>query len=482
MGVEIKSETVDFDGQSALLISVKDGACAIGTCSAGNIDQSAGASSRTRLFYIGSEPIINLICPNRANKKSDKLVSFCPGFQGYDQKINGALTNGFNRLNEGESLSSGLRDVFGLLEDGVYTVYYSDYYPTDGSGIFFWGGYNISHEVHGTAEYNRVIGDRTFKPCFLLPTQPMDYYAARTKIGTDDQVKKRRVQGVVYHVTGLYSALLKGHHGAVSCVDMGIPFRCAVIEKIAEPYTDKVYIAPPVNVPPPAPTPEEVDPEAADAAEQIDAAAEASEAAPPEPEAIMPTRGIMGYRSPSVKIPLDAFPKDMLRQIIEGRSEYKPEHFNVMAAKLQTIRRKSINNNVLPYSVLERAEQMPDCEMVESAYAIDDLTNEQLDCLLRGDVEYNGEVIVSPNFYSSIVTACSYLQFKDIKRFVDFSIAIMDNPELVAAHEYVARRVSSQSENQKVFKFFKNAVESGDPKYDKIIPIAQTFIKRFKLT
>lgn len=479
MGADIKSETVDFGGQSALLVSVKDGSSIIGTCSAGNIDRSGGSSSRTRLFYIGSDPIINLICPNRGNKRSDKLVSFSPGFQGYDAKINGAITNGFNKLNDGESLTSGLHDLFGLLEDGVYTVYYSDYYPTDGNGIFFWGGYNISHEVHGTAEYNRVIGDKTYKPCFLLPTQPMDYYTAKMKLGTDGQVKKRRVQGIVYHVSGLYSALLKGHHGAVSCVDMGLPFRCAVIEKIAEPYTDKVFAAPIADVPPTAPAAEGVDPEAADAAEQIDAAANASEAAPETAEA-KNVKGITGFRSPSIKIPLDAFPKEMLRQLIEGRSEYKPSHFNIIAAKLQTVRRKSINNNVLPISVLEHAEHLPDCEMVESAYAIEKLTDEQLDCLLRGDVECNGEVIISPNFYSSIVTACSFLQFKDIKRFVDFSLAIMENPELVAAHEYAARRVSSQMDNQKVLNFFKKAVDSGEAKYEKIIPIAQTFIRRFK--
>lgn len=475
LSVDIKSETIDFDGQSALLISVKDGGGVIGTCTAGSTDQSGSTSSRTRLFYIGGDPVLNLVCPNRANKQSDKLVSFSPGFQGYDQKINAALTNGFNRLNEGESLSSGLRDVFGLLEDGVYTAYYADYYPTDGNGIFFWGAYNISHEVHGTAEHNRAIGDRTYKPCFLLPTQPMDYYAARTKIGTDEQVKKRRVQGIVYHVSGLYSALLKGHHGAVSCVDSGVPFRCAVIEKITEPYIERKITAP---IAPPPPPVEDIDPEAPEAAEQLDAAAE-SPAPVSEPASELPTNGVTGFRSPSVKIPLGAFPKDMLRQLIEGRSEYKPEHFNIIAAKLMTIRRKSINNNVLPYSVLERAEQMPDCEMVESAYAIDELTDEQLDCLLTGNVECGGKVIVSPNFYSSIVTACSFLQFKDIKRFVDFSIAVMENPELVAAHEYVARRVSSQSENSKIYSFFKNVVDSGDSKYDKIIPIAQTFIKRF---
>lgn len=480
MGVEIKTETVDFAGQSALLVSVKDGGCVVGTCSVGNIDQSGSASSRTRLFYIGSDPVINLVCPNRGNKQSDKLVSFSPGFQGYDQKINAALTNSFNRLNEGESLGAGLRDVFGLLEDGVYTAYISEYYPTDGNGIFFWGGYNISHEVRGTAEHIKSIGGKTFKPCFLLPTQPMDYYAARTKLGTDDQVKNRKIEGIVYHVSGLFSALLKGHHGAVSCVDAGVPFRCAVIEKIAEPYTEKVYSAPTVKAPEPAaPAESEIDPEAPDAAEQLDAAAEKPEPSTemPEPPAVT---GITGFRSPSVKIPLADFPKDMLRQLIEGRSEYKPAHFNIMAAKLQTMRRKSINNNVLPLSVLERAEQMPDCEMIESAYAISELTDEQLNCLLAGDVECNGKVMISPNFYSSIVTACSFLQFKDARRFVDFSIAIMENPELSATHEYVARRVSGLSENRKVFDFFQSAVNSGDPKYEKIIPAAQTFIKRFR--
>ena len=470
MSVDIKIETVDFNKQSATLVSVKDGSCFIGTCSAGNTDRAGGTGSRTRLFYIGSDPVLSLVCPGRGNKRNDKLVSFSPGFQGYDVQINNVLTNAFNRLNEGESLTAGLRDLLGLLEDGVYVVYYSDYYPTDGNGIFFWGGYNISHEVRGTAELNRVIGDRTYKPCFLLPTQPMDYFTTKVKLGTDAMVKKRSVQGIVYHVTGLFSALLKGHHGAVSCVDMGLPFRCAVIEKIAEPYTEKIIAKQTAEAP------AQVDPEAADAAEQLDAAADSA----PATVAVSPARGITGFRSPSVKIPLDVFPKEMLRQLLEGRSEYKPDHFNIMAAKLQLSRRKSVSNNVLPITVLEHAEHMPDYEMIESAYAIDNLTDEQLNCLLRGDVECNDEIIISPNFYASIVTACSFLQFKDPKRFVDFSIAIMENPELSAAHEYAARRVSGLSDNQKVYKFFKSAVDSGDAKYEKIIPIAQTFIKRFK--
>lgn len=463
MAAEIKSETIDLNGKSVTLVSVKNGEAAIGTCTAGHTDHNGNAGSMTRLFYIGGDPIINLICPNRANKQSDKLISFCPGFQGYEPKIHDALTNSFNKLNNGDTLPAALHDIFALLEDGVYTVYLSDYYPTDGNGVFFWGGYNISHEVRGTAEYNRTIGGhRTYKPCFLVPTEPLDYYTARTKVNTDEQVKRRSVQGIAYHLSGFHSALLKGHHGAVSCIDKGIPYSCAVIEKIAEPYTDSMV------------------PAASEPVPEEPAADGAAEEQAPVVRPVVVKEGITGFRSPSVKIPLGAFPRDMLRLILEGRPEYKPRQFGMLSAKLNTVKRKSVSNNVLPYSVLEKSEQMPDCGMIESAYALDGLSDEQLNCLLRGDVEYNGEVIVSPNFYASIVTACNYLQFSDIKRFVDFAIAIMDNPDLSATHEYVARRAAGLDTNRKLFNFFKSAADGKDAKYEKILPTAEVFVSRYK--
>ena len=455
MSAEIKTETVDVCGKSVLLVSVKNGESVIGTCGAGHADHSGNLSNDTRLFYIGSDPIIDLICPSYGNKFSDKLVSFCPGFQGSDGKIRDSITACFARLNNGDSLAAGLRDIFCLLQDGVYTVYVSDYYPTDGNGVFFWGGYNISHEVRGTAEYNRTIGEeKTFKPCFLVPTQPLDAYSGKVSIFTEDKVQSRRIGGIVYHLSGFHSALLKGHHGAVCCAKKDIPFRCAVIEKITEPYTEPVV---------PAKKPAEE--------------TESAEQAPAE--VITAREGITGYRSPSVKIPLEVFPKEMLRLIISGRAEYKPEHFNTLSAKLGTVRRKSISNNVLPLIVLEKAEQMPDCSMVESAYAIKSLSDEQLNCLLAGDVECNGEVIVSPNYYSSVVTACNFLQFTDANRFVDFAIAIMENPELGAAHDYVSRRISAFETNKKVYNFFKSVVDSGDAKYDKVLAAARTFVERF---
>lgn len=468
MAAEIKSEIVDIDGKSVLLISVRNGEGIIGTCCAGYIENNA--SSLTRFFYIGNDPIINLVAPNFGNKQSDKLISFCPGFQGYEPKINEAIGIGYKKLNEGESLSSALKDIFGVLQDGVYVAYLSDYYPTDGSGNFFWGAYNISHEIQGTAEHSRVIGSRAYKPCFLVPSQPLDYFQVRTKISTDDTAKTRRVLGIAYHLSGLHSVLLKGHHSAASCTDRGIPFTCAVIEKITEPYTDVITVKKPVQS---VSAPESSDGENPESSDE-----DPKQTASAPEEIISVGEGVTGFRSASVKLPLTNIPKEMLKMLIEGRAEYKPKNFNTLLAKLGTVRRKSVSNNVLPFTVLDNADKMPDSEMISSAYAIDGLSDAQLNCLLAGNVECNGEIIVSPNYYSSIVTACNYLQFTDTKRFVDFAIAVMDNPELSATHEYVARRVMGQDSNKKLLSFFKNVISSGDTKYDKILNDAQTFVDR----
>lgn len=475
MAVEIKTETIEYNGRSTLLVSVKNGEAAIGVCSAG-YNGLGGTNAINKIFFVGNDPVVNLVCPMHGNKQSDKMLATAPGFVGYDQKINMAISGCFDKLNTGETPATAMRDIFNMLQDGVYAVYLSDYYPTDGNNSFFWGAYNILHDVHGTAEHGRVVGQRAFKPCFLVPSQPLDYYAPKTKVNTDDLVKRRRIQGIVYHLSGFHSVVLKGHHGAVCCVDNEVPFTCAVIEKIHEPYTKKFIPPQPAAAPVPA-----VDPEAPDAAAAEEAGAAAS--APPPPPPPVPTtipEGITGFRCASLKLPLDVFPKEMLKMLIEGREEYKPRQFDILIAKLNTVRKKALSNNVLPFSVLEKTDTLPDCDMVESAYAIDGLSDEQLDHLLAGDVECNGEIIISPNFYSSIVTACNYLQFTDMKRFVDFSIAILDNPELSATHEYVAHRALSQISNKKLGAFFAGVLSSRDAKYEKIMTVAQTFVDRSK--
>lgn len=472
MGVEIKSEHIDIGGRSVILVSVNGGSAVMGTCSAGYGGKHGDTSAQTRLFYIGHNPAAEILCPNHGSKNSDKLISLCTGYSFMDEDIHNTLTECLTRLNRGESLTAGLHDALALLPDGVYTLYLSDYYTTDGAGTFFWGAYNLTHEIHGTAEHNRTIGkSKTYRPCFLIPGVPLDTFDSKTLTITNEAVKSRAVQGIVYHLSGLHSVLLKGHHGAVSCTNAKIPFRCAVIEKLDEPYTDEFI---PV-APAPAPSPE---PDNSDKASENSEEQPQQENAAPAPQKIsdIPAHeGITGFRSASVKIPLEMIPRDMIKTIVEHRFEYKPEHYRTLVKKLGTVRKKSYSNKVIPHQALEISEQMPDCEMMESVFSVEKLTQAQLDALLAGETELNGEIIISPNFYASIVTACNFLQYTNPKKFVEFSLAILDNTELYATHEYIANRLS-RIINKDVYAFFKAVIANGDPGYEKILPIAEKYI------
>lgn len=460
MGIEIKSEYVDLGTGNVLLVSVNGGKAVIGTCSVGHNLTRGDSSVVNRVFYIGNEPVLNLSCPNNGDKRTDRIVSLCTGYAGMAHDIVEVLDASLNKINRGDSLEMGLREIFMMLADGVYTVYSSEYYPTDGAGTFFWGAYNIPHEVHGTAVHNRTIGkERTYRPCFLMPGNTLDNYTPKKRGVSDEAVKSRKYQGIVYHVSGLHSVLLKGHHGAASCAISDIPFKCAVIERLDETYTVPF-------IPPAAPV----------QAEGEEASAEAP-AAPVQEE----REGITGYRSASVKIPLELIPKDMVRTLLENRIDHKPVQYPIIARKLSVVRRKTLSNNMMPKDVLDKCELMPDCEMIESAFAIDKLTEPQLEALLTGDTEFNGEIIISPNFYTSIVTACNYLQFHDEKRFVEFGIAIMENPELYATHEYIAKRVARLPNNKKIYHFFKSVLASDNAAFEKIIPSADRYVKDYEV-
>lgn len=472
MGVDIKSEHIDLGGNNVLVVSVKGGKGLLGVCSTGHNLKRGDLSALHKVFYIGTEPALSIMSPNNGDKRTDLVISQCQGFGGISHELSEAITDSFNKINRGDSLENGMRELFMLLSDGVYTVYSSEYYPTDGGGSFFWGAYNIPREVHGTAAYNRIIGkDKTYLPCFLIPGNTLDNYTPKRRAIVDEAVKSRKYQGIVYHLSGLHSVLLKGHMGAAVCASAEIPYKCAVIERI-----DDVYTAMPEPIKKqPQPAPEnEAEPTAENAAENP------PQPAPSEPAAVQPHEGITGFRSASVKIPLELLPGDMLRNLLENRVEAKPMYYPNIIRKLETVRHKAITNNAVPRDIHDKCELMPDCEMIESAFAIHSLSEGQLSALLSGDTEYEGEVIISPNFYSSIVAACNYLRFHDEKRYIDFSIDIMENPELYATHEYIAKRLSRLN-SRKVYQFFKSAIASDDPKYDKIIPTADRYVKDYNL-
>lgn len=467
MGVDVKSEYIELGGSNVLLVSVRGSTGLIGVCSTGHNVKSGDMSALGKTFYIGSEPALSIICSNNGDKRTDSIISQCTGFAGMANDVNVALTESFNKINRGDSLENGLRDIFTLLSDGVYTVYASEYYPTDGSGTFFWGAYNIPHEVHGSAQYNRAIGmEKTYRPCFLIPGNTLDNYTPKRRGIADEAVKSRKYQGIVYHLSGLHSVLLKGHMGAVSCVAAELPYRCAVIERIDEPYSVPVAVK---KAAPKAPV--QTDDNGADAAEQ--------EIAPAPVEEYVEREGITGFRSASVKIPLELFPADMLRNILENRHEKRPGHYhNISQKRSAPPRHRVISNNSIPMDIHEKSELMPDCEMIESAYALSSLSEGQIEALLAGETEYEGKLIISANFYASIVTACNYLRFHDEKRFIQFAIQIMDNPELYATHEYVAKRVCRLN-NKKLYQFFKSALVSDDSKYEKILTVADRYVKDY---
>ncbi|MGN0688087.1 MAG: hypothetical protein ACI4KA_08285 [Oscillospiraceae bacterium] len=459
MSVEIKSEYISVGGSNVLLVSVKGGSAVFGTCTAGHNHQRGDISTLKKLFYVGNEPLVVMNCPNNGDKRTDRIMSIAPGLAGMPHEISHVFMDCLNKINRGESLEMGLRDMFLLMPDGVYTVYSSEYYPTDGGGIFFWGAYNVAHEVRGSADCNRAIGaNKTYRPCFLVPGKTLEFYTQKNRSVADEYVKSAKYHGIAYHLCGLHSVLLRGYHNAVACVEADIPYKCAVIEKIDDVYTE----AAPKPAAKPAPQ--------AEGAEN----AEAKPAAPEERE------GITGFRSASIKIPLELMPKDMVRVLLENRSESKPSQYNTLINKLSQVRRRTVSNHALPAIVHQKSELLPDCEVIESAFAVSSLSEEQLQSLLNGDVECNGEVIINPNFYSSIVTACNYLQFHDEKRFIEFAVAIMENPELYATQEYIAKRVARLS-NSKIYRYFKSVLESSEPKYEKILATAERYVREYEL-
>lgn len=472
MSVDVKTEHIDLGGNNVLLVSVRGGRGLVGVCSTGHNLRRGDLSALQKVFYIGSEPALNIVASNNGDKRTDLVISQCQGFAGMSHEINNAITDSFNKINRGDSLENGMRELFMMLPDGVYTVYSAEYYPTDGSGSFFWGSYNLPREVHGTAQYNRTIGkDKTYLPCFLIPGNTLDNYTPKRRGIADEAVKSRKYQGIVYHLSGLHSVLLKGHMGAVACVGAELPYKCAVIERITDVYTAPVFKKKPAE----APKAEEGADRAMEAVTEQPAEASAPAAMVEEIQ-----EGITGFRSASVKIPLELMPNDMLRNLLETRAEAKPGHYNNIVKKLETVRHMALTNNTIPRDIHEKCELMPDCEMIESAFAISSLSEDQLAALLSGDTEYNGEVIISPNFYSSIVAACNFLRFHNEKRYIEFSIEIMENPELYATHEYIAKRLSRLN-SRRVYQFFKSVLATDDPKYDKIIPTADRYVKEYNL-
>ena len=421
-----------------LLVDVSKSHDVIGTTTVSPVAPDAPV---TDVLYCGREAIINMTRASKGNDFSDKLVSQISTTAVCEEAIKTVLSSvSDSYFTYQQSITKALHPFFELLSEGIYVCHDAKMIPSNGAGEFFWSAYTHRREVAGTATYNRTMGrDSNFTPCFLIPTtSPAEFTEAKVRAQREKIASGKKIGGLAYHMSGMFSALLDGHHSVTACLLDDTEFRCLVVE----PLKDMLYE-----------TPEQ--------AVQYGR----------EPR-------IIALSCPYVKIPIGQIPPSMLESFLLRRSGVKPQNFVELRRKayktLKTSTRKPI-----PREVLLKAELLPDASAIESAHAVTELTDEQLDALLAGEIKYDDKIIISQNYYNSIITACNYLQYEDFDRFFTFASAIVDNPDLTATHKYIIERLCGLN-NKKIHDFFVSVMEKEDPLYKDHIPSFEAYIKGYQ--
>jgi hypothetical protein len=395
----------------------------------------------TEILYCGKEAIINMTRPAKGGEFTDKLVNQISTTAVCDENIKTVLSSvGDSHFTYQQSMTKALTPFLELLSEGIYVCHDSKMIPSNGSGEFFWSAYTHRREVSGTAAHNRTMGrESNFIPCFLIPTSsPAEYSENKVRAQREKLSAGKKIGGLAYHVSGMFSALLDGHHSATACLLNDTEFRCIVVE----PLRDMLYESP-----------------------------EQALQHGREPQ-------IIALSCPYVKIPIGQIPPPMLESFLLRRSGVKPKNFPELRKKafktLRTVTRKAI-----PREVLLKAELLPNASAIESAHAITELTDEQLDALLAGEIKYDDKIIISQNYYNSIITACNYLQYEDFDRFFKFASAIVENPDLTATHKYIIERLCGLN-NKLIHDFFVSVLEKQDPLYKDHTSSFEAYIKSYQ--
>lgn len=433
----VVTETMQRDGEEFILACVSNSDGVIGLC-----DTSRNAKTALwETFYVDGQALVNIVQQSVNNNYSNKLIWQASSREKCNEQLRTILTTAAdNYFLYEQSLQRSISPVLELLSDGLYVIHTSRMIPTDGAGNFFWNAYLVKHEFTGSATMSASIPpEKNFKPCFLIPTVNMAAYnETRLRLQAEKIRNDKKVGGIAYHVTGMFCALLEGHHAATASVMEGSDFNCIVIEPVRNLLFENE---------------------------------EKAKAEGRSPKAI-------ALSTPFVKIPVGTVPKNMLEMFLMKRKSARPEIYHQIRISSDRMIRYR-NQRLIPKVVYDNVEKLPDCEMVESASVIDKITDEQLDALLQGETTLNGNVIINQNYYSSIVTACNFLQFTDRKRFIEFAVNILYNTELTAVHMYIANRVSSIM-NPRLNDVFNEIVESTDSAYDPVRPMAMEYKKQFK--
>ncbi len=438
----INSTIMTVGEREFILVDVSSAFNNIGTTAiGGRMPTNNDRQPSFEIFFVGDEPIVSMLHPNKKDRSLNKLISQIGNINDCDDSVRNRLAVAKdNYFTYEQGLVKSVQPVLEMLTDGLYVVHTSKMIPSDGSGNYFWNAYLTRHEVLGTAEQNSVMGaDNNYAPCFLVPSENISDFSESKIRTTRENIKiGKKFGGVAYHLSGMFSVLLSGHHTATACLLENTDFNCIVIE----PLRDIMY-------------------------EPVERAVELGRI--PRPIALS---------CPFVKIPLSAMPETTIDTFLMTRRSIKPVNFEILKAKsTRTLRVLSKRN--LPLEVYQKTELLPDTAMLESAQAVTSLSDEQLEALLSGEISHNGEIIINNNYYNSVVIACNYLQYINYDKFIDFAISILKNPDLTATHKYLIDRIANITD-EKVKDYFFDLYDNYKEIYPERMSIAENYIKKYE--
>ncbi|MCL1832638.1 MAG: hypothetical protein FWG45_07010 [Oscillospiraceae bacterium] len=454
--------TMNVGGREFILAEVARGMSKLGT-----YRHTTTSGTSTDVFFIEDEPIINLFNPYIVSDSTEKIVhqigapekTAAPAMARFAAAID-------NYYVYEQGLARSVQPVLELLCPGLYVVHESEVHPSDGDGRFFWTAYAAPRELLGTAEKNSIIGHANYTPGFLLPTRHSADFRMPKMLHYEEALQKgRQLAGISYHVAGMFSALLEGHHAATAALNNDAPFKCLMIE----PLNGILY----------------------NDTDGIEGLGKATGKVPTKRE--HDNEHIIALTCPFVNIPLEELPDESLERFLIARKSVKPSTFSIIRPKMGKFTH-TISKRAFPVAIYDKVRQLPNHTMVAEAASIDYLSEEQLEALSQGEVKYADEYIISSNLHTSISAACGYLQVVDFRRFMEFSIGILKNEKLALVHKFVAERLYDII-HPEVYAFFKacikesmlKAVRAGRPmdemdevRTDVIFAVAMKYMKNWE--
>lgn len=226
----IISESHIINNKEYTLMAVSSSTGSFGICN--TTRQSDREIKET--FFIGHEPLINVIQKSVNDKFSNKIlhqVSSIDHCGDFSRKAAICCTDYFDN---NKNLQAALQPLLDYMKNGLYVIYENEMFPTDGGGNFFWSSYMVSHEFSGSSTFSSVCRlDYDVPPSFLVPTESVATLMEKNLSPAIEKIKRdEEAVGLCFHLSGMFCALLSNHHEVTAALMLGKKVRCLVIEPV----------------------------------------------------------------------------------------------------------------------------------------------------------------------------------------------------------------------------------------------------------